>query len=94
MPAKAHRGASELDKALKEIKAGKVEYRLDKENIIHTVIGKKSFGPEKLEQNFKALMDAIIKARPASAKGQYLRSVTVAATMGPGIKVNPALIQF
>jgi large subunit ribosomal protein L1 len=82
----------ELDKALKEIKAGKVEYRLDKENIIHTVIGKKSFGPEKLEQNFKALMDAIIKARPASAKGQYLRSVVVTSTMGPGVKVNPAVL--
>ena len=80
----------ELDKALKEIKAGKVEYRLDKENIIHTVIGKKSFGPEKLEENFAALMDAIIKARPASAKGQYLRSVVVTSTMGPGVRVNPA----
>lgn len=82
----------ELEKALKEIKAGKVEYRLDKENIIHTVIGKKSFGPEKLEENFRALMDAIIKARPASAKGQYLRSVVVTSTMGPGVKVNPAVL--
>jgi large subunit ribosomal protein L1 len=82
----------ELDKALKEIKAGKVEYRLDKENIIHTVIGKKSFGPEKLEENFTALMDAIIKARPASAKGQYLKSVVVTSTMGPGVKINPAVL--
>ncbi len=82
----------DLEKALAEIKAGKVEYRLDKQNIIHTPIGKSSFGPEKLEENFKALMEAIVKAKPATAKGQYLRSVTVAATMGPGVKVNPALI--
>lgn len=82
----------DLTKALAEIKAGKVEYRLDKQNIIHTVIGKKSFGPEKLEQNFNALLEAIIKAKPAAAKGQYLKSVTVATTMGPGVKVNPATI--
>ncbi|MDD6043757.1 MAG: 50S ribosomal protein L1 [Eubacteriaceae bacterium] len=82
----------DIEKALAEIKAGKVEYRLDKQNIIHTPIGKASFGPEKLEENFKALMEAIVKAKPATAKGQYLRSVTVAATMGPGVKVNPALI--
>lgn len=82
----------DLTKALQEIKAGKVEYRLDKQNIIHTVIGKKSFGPEKLEQNFNALIDAIVKARPAAAKGQYLRSVTVTSTMGPGVKINPALL--
>ena len=82
----------DLEKALADIKAGKVEYRLDKQNIIHTPIGKASFGPEKLEENFRALMEAIIKAKPATAKGQYLRSVTVAATMGPGVKVNPALI--
>ena len=82
----------DLTKALAEIKAGKVEYRLDKQNIIHVGIGKASFGPEKLEENFKALMEAIIKAKPATSKGQYLRSVTVAATMGPGVKVNPALI--
>ena len=82
----------DLEKALAEIKAGKVEYRLDKQNIIHTPIGKSSFGPEKLEENFKALMDAIVRAKPATAKGQYLRSVTVAATMGPGVKINPALI--
>ncbi|MBQ1406605.1 MAG: 50S ribosomal protein L1 [Eubacterium sp.] len=82
----------DVTKALQEIKAGKVEYRLDKQNIVHTVIGKKSFGPEKLEQNFNALMTALIKAKPAAAKGQYLRSVTLATTMSPGVKVNPALI--
>jgi len=84
----------DVTKALQEIKAGKVEYRLDKTNIIHTPIGKTSFGPEKLQENFNALLEAVVKAKPAAAKGQYLRSVTVAATMGPGIKVNPALIQF
>jgi large subunit ribosomal protein L1 len=78
----------DVEKAINEVKAGKVEYRLDKSNIIHTPIGKASFGPEKLEQNFTALMDAIIKAKPAAAKGQYLRSVTVASTMGPGVKIN------
>jgi len=82
----------DLEKALADIKAGKVEYRLDKQNIIHTPIGKSSFGPEKLEENFKALMEAIVKAKPATAKGQYLKSVTLASTMGPGVKVNPALI--
>ena len=82
----------DVEKALAEIKAGKVEYRLDKHNIIHTPIGKASFGPEKLEENFKALMEAIVKAKPATAKGQYLKSVTVASTMGPGVKVNPAVI--
>ena len=82
----------DLEKALKEIKAGKVEYRLDKQNIVHTVIGKKSFGPEKLQENFDALMAAIIKAKPAAAKGQYLKSVTLSSTMGPGVKINPALI--
>ena len=78
----------DVAKALEEIKAGKVEYRLDKQNIIHTVIGKASFGPQKLQENFNAIMDAIIKAKPASAKGQYLKSVTIASTMGPGVKVN------
>lgn len=82
----------DLEKALAEIKAGKVEYRLDKQNLVHTVIGKRSFGPEKLEQNFRALMDAIVKARPATAKGQYLKSVSVSTTMGPGVKINPALL--
>ena len=84
----------DVEKALQEIKAGKVEYRLDKTNIIHTQIGKASFGPEKLTENFNALLEAVVKAKPAAAKGQYLKSVTVAATMGPGVKVNPALIQF
>ena len=84
----------DITKALEEIKAGKVEYRLDKTNIIHTPLGKKSFGSEKLQDNFNALLEAIVKAKPAAAKGQYLRSVTVASTMGPGIKVNPAKIQF
>lgn len=78
----------DVEKALQEIKAGKVEYRLDKTNIIHTPIGKASFGAEKLADNFNALMEAILKAKPSAAKGQYLRSVTVATTMGPGIKVN------
>ncbi|MEE0797535.1 MAG: 50S ribosomal protein L1 [Anaerovoracaceae bacterium] len=84
----------DVTKALEEIKAGKVEYRLDKTNIIHTPIGKASFGAEKLEANFNALLEAVVKARPSAAKGQYLRSVTVASTMGPGVKVNPAAIQF
>lgn len=78
----------DVEKAIQEVKAGKVEYRLDKSNIIHTPIGKASFGKEKLADNFNALMDAVIKAKPAAAKGQYLRSVTVASTMGPGVKVN------
>jgi len=80
----------DVTKAVHEIKAGKVEYRLDKTNIIHCPIGKVSFGPEKLSENFSALMGAIVKAKPAAAKGQYIRSCTVAATMGPGIKVNGA----
>ena len=80
----------DLEKALTEIKAGKVEYRLDKANIIHVAIGKVSFGAEKLNENFNALIDAVIKAKPAAAKGQYLRTVTVASTMGPGVKINPA----
>ena len=80
----------DVTKAVNEIKAGKVEYRLDKTNIIHCPIGKVSFGPEKLSENFSALMSAIIKAKPAAAKGQYIKSCTVAATMGPGVKVNGA----
>ena len=75
--------------ALEEIKAGKVEYRLDKTNIIHTPIGKVSFGPEKLVDNFNALIEAVVKAKPSAAKGQYLRSVTISATMSPGVKLNP-----
>ena len=80
----------DVTKAVNEIKAGKVEYRLDKTNIIHCPIGKVSFGPEKLAENFNALMGAIIKAKPAAAKGQYIKSCTVASTMGPGIKINGA----
>lgn len=80
----------DVAKAIDEIKAGKVEYRLDKTNIIHVPVGKVSFGGEKLTENFTALMDAIIKAKPAAAKGQYLRSITVASSMGPGVKINPA----
>ncbi len=80
----------DVTKAVNEIKAGKIEYRLDKTNIIHCPIGKVSFGAAKLEENFNALMGAIIKAKPSAAKGQYLRSVVVASTMGPGVKVNQA----
>lgn len=79
----------DVAKAIQEVKAGKVEYRLDKSNIIHTPVGKASFGAEKLTENFNALVGAVIKAKPAAAKGQYLRSVTVASTMGPGVKINP-----
>ncbi|MBQ7109453.1 MAG: 50S ribosomal protein L1 [Clostridia bacterium] len=79
----------DVAKAIADIKSGKIEYRLDKSNIIHCPIGKASFGGEKLSANFDALMNAIIKAKPAAAKGQYLRSVTIASTMGPGIKINP-----
>lgn len=77
-----------IAQAIKEIKAGKIEYRLDKTNIIHCPIGKVSFGPEKLNENFNALMGAIIKAKPAAAKGQYIKSCVTASTMGPGVKVN------
>ena len=79
----------DVAKAIEEVKAGKVEYRLDKANIIHTPIGKASFGPERLTDNFNALIGAIIKAKPAAAKGQYLKSVVVTSTMGPGVKINP-----
>ena len=78
----------DVAKAVKEVKAGKVEYRLDKTAIIHCPIGKKSFGAEKIAENFNALMDAIVKAKPAAAKGQYIKSVTLTSTMGPGVKVN------
>ena len=74
--------------AVKEIKAGKIEYRLDKTNIIHCPIGKVSFGPEKLEENMATLIGAVIKAKPAAAKGQYIKSCVIASTMGPGVKVN------
>lgn len=84
----------DVEKALEEIKAGKVEYRLDKTNIVHTPIGKVSFGPEKLADNFNALLEAVVKAKPSAAKGQYLKSVTVSSTMGPGVKLNPTKISF
>ncbi len=79
--------AMDVAKAIKDIKAGKVEYRVDKTNIVHTIIGKKSFGVEKLKDNFNVLMEAIVKAKPAAAKGTYLKGITMASTMGPGIKV-------
>ncbi len=79
----------DVEKAIKEVKAGKVEYRLDKTAIIHCPIGKKSFGKEKLVENYTALIDAIVKAKPAAAKGTYLKSVVLASTMGPGVKVAP-----
>ena len=78
----------DVTKAINDIKAGKIEYRLDKNNIIHCPIGKASFSEEKLEENFRALMEAILKAKPSALKGQYLRSVTLASTMGPGVKVS------
>lgn len=87
---KAGTVSMDVTKAVQESKAGKIEYRLDKTNIIHCPIGKASFGAEKLQDNFDALMGAIIKAKPAAAKGQYVRSCVVASTMGPGIKVSTA----
>ena len=80
----------DVTKAVNEIKSGKIEYRLDKTNIIHCPIGKVSFGKDKLGDNFKALLSAIIKAKPAAAKGQYIKSCAVASTMGPGVKINQA----
>jgi large subunit ribosomal protein L1 len=82
----------DVAKAVQEAKAGKIEYRLDKTNIIHCPIGKASFGTEKLGENFDTLLGAIIKAKPAAAKGQYIKSCVVASTMGPGIKINPSRI--
>jgi len=87
---KAGTVSPDVAKAVQEVKAGKVEYRLDKTNIIHCPIGKVSFGPEKLGDNMAALMGAIVKAKPAAAKGQYIKSCVVASTMGPGVKVNGA----
>ena len=80
----------DVTKAVKDIKAGKIEYRLDKTNIVHVPVGKASFTEEALQENFKALMDAIVKARPSALKGQYLRSITLSSTMGPGVKVSTA----
>jgi len=82
----------DLEKALADIKAGKVEYRLDKANIIHCIIGKKSFTEEQLIENANALIQAIAKAKPAAAKGQYFKSISIAATMSPGVKINPATV--
>lgn len=80
----------DVTKAVNDIKAGKIEYRLDKTNIIHVPIGKASFTEEQLADNFQTLMDAIIKARPAAVKGQFLKSITLTPTMGPGVKINAA----
>lgn len=79
----------DIAKAIKEAKAGKIEYRLDKTNIIHCPIGKSSFGTEKLLENFNTLLEAVVKAKPAAAKGQYIRSCAVTSTMGPGVRINP-----
>ena len=81
----------DIAKAVKEAKAGKIEYRLDKTNIIHCPIGKVSFGAEKLGENFDTLMEAIVKAKPAAAKGQYIRSVAIVSTMGPSVRISPAM---
>lgn len=79
----------DVTKAIQEIKAGKIEYRLDKTNIVHVPIGKASFSEEQLNENFQTLIEAIVKARPSAVKGQYMRTITLAPTMGPGVKVNP-----
>ena len=83
----------DVTKAVKEVKAGKIEYRVDKTGIIHAPIGKASFEQAQLEENFKTLVDVLIKAKPASSKGQYIKSVTVSTTMGPGVKINPLKVQ-
>ena len=89
---KAGTVAPDIAKAVKEAKAGKIEYRLDKTNIIHCPIGKVSFGTEKLQENFSALLGAIVKAKPAASKGQYVKSCVVASTMGPGVRINPSKV--
>ncbi|MCL2202427.1 MAG: 50S ribosomal protein L1 [Defluviitaleaceae bacterium] len=86
---KAGTVTADVGKAIADIKAGKIEYRLDRTNIIHVPLGKVSFGTEKLTDNFQTLMSAVIKAKPSAAKGTYLKSITLASTMGPGVKVNP-----
>jgi len=86
---KAGTVTADVTKAIEEFKAGKIEYKLDKQNIVHVPLGKVSFGTEKLTENFQTLMGAIIKARPPAAKGTYLKSIAVASTMGPGVKINP-----
>lgn len=86
---KAGTVTTDIAKAIADIKAGKIEYRLDKNNIIHCPIGKVSFGAEKLKENYVALLEAIVKAKPAAAKGTYLKSVAISTTMGPGIRLNP-----
>ena len=83
----------DVTKAVNEVKAGKIEYRVDKTGIIHAPIGKASFEQAQLEENFKTLVDVLIKAKPASSKGQYIKSVTVSTTMGPGVKINPLKVQ-
>ena len=87
---KAGTVTTNIAQAVKEAKAGKIEYRLDKANIIHVPVGKASFGAEKLSENISTVMDAVVKAKPAAAKGQYIRSVSIATTMGPGVKLNNA----
>ena len=82
----------DVGKAVKEIKAGKVEYRVDKTGIVHAPVGKVSFGPAKLAENAQALFDSVIKAKPAAAKGRYVKSVTLSSTMGPGVRVDPATV--
>ena len=89
---KAGTVSMDVAKAVNDVKAGKIEYRLDKTNIIHCPIGKASFGPQKLQENYDVLMGAIVKAKPAAAKGQYIKSVAIASTMGPGIKLNASKI--
>ena len=90
IPKIQNEGWFDFDKVVQDLKAGKIEYRLDKTNIIHVPIGKASFTEEQLNENFQTLIDAIIKAKPAAAKGQYIRSATLTSTMGPGVKLNPA----
>jgi len=90
---KAGTVSMDVARAITDSKAGRIEYRLDKTNIIHCPLGKVSFGPEKLKDNYMALVGAIVKAKPAAAKGQYVRSCVIASTMGPGIKINPAKVE-